>query len=133
MSATPRIYELEEKDIDCYCSETVFGEILYKMTFTEAIEKKYITDYRIWLPSISEIIDELLQELGIYQIDNVMKSKCIYFFACLLKNGSRKCIIYCIDNDEIDSMMEAMDQLNDYVSSSSLNFLARTCRRNLKI
>ena len=114
MSATPRIYELEEKEIDCYCTETVFGEILYKMTFTEAIEKKYITDYRIWLPSISENIDELLQELGIYQIDNVIKSKCIYFFTCLLKNGSRKCIIYCIDNEEINSMMEAMNQLNDH-------------------
>ena len=114
MSATPRIYELEEKEIDCYCSETIFGEILYKMTFTEAIEKKYITDYRIWLPSISENIDELLQELEIYQIDNVIKSKCIYFFTCLLKNGSRKCIIYCIDNEEINSMMEAMNQLNDH-------------------
>ena len=114
MSATPRIYELEEKNIDCYCSETVFGEILYKMSFNEAIEKKYITDYRIWLPSISENIDDLLQELGIYDIDNVVKSKCIYFFACLLKNGSRKCIIYCTDNDEICAMMEAMNQLNDY-------------------
>ena len=60
------------------------------------------------------IIDKLLQELGIYQIDNVIKSKCIYFFTCLLKNGSRKCIIYCIDNEEINSMMEAMNQLNDY-------------------
>ena len=114
MSATPRVYELEEKNIDYYCSENIFGEILYKMSFNEAIEKKYITDYRIWLPSISENLDDLLQELTIYEIDNVIKSKCMYFFSCLLKNGSRKCIIYGIDNSEINSMMMAMDCLNDH-------------------
>ena len=113
MSATPRIYDLEDKHID-FCDDSVFGDILYKMSFNEAIEKKYITDYRIWLPSISETNSKLLDELSIYHIDNVIKSKCIFFISCLSKNGSRKCIIYCIDNNEIDLMIKAMHQLNDY-------------------
>ena len=44
MSATPRVYEMEEEDYN----DTIFGPIIYNMTFTAAIQKKYITDYQIW-------------------------------------------------------------------------------------
>ena len=78
------------------------------MSFKKAIEKKYVTDHRIWIPSISET------NLSIYEIDNLIKSKCIFFISCLSKNGSQKCITYCTDNDKIDLVMEAMNKLNDY-------------------
>ena len=114
MSATPRIYELEDKHID-FCNDSVFGDILYKMSFNEAVVKKYITDYRIWLPSISEPNLELLKNLNIYEIHNLIKSKCIFFISCLSKNGPQKCIIYCIDDNKIDLMMEAMNKSNDLI------------------
>jgi hypothetical protein len=138
MSATPRVYELEDivysgKDIDENDNDdedednddddesnstkdidTIFGEIVYKMSFNEAIDKKYITDYRIWLPSIHEETEELDKELSIYQINNVIKSKCKYLYSCLLNNGSKKCIIYCIDTKEIDYMIKAMQELNEF-------------------
>ena len=41
------------------------------MTFTEAIEKKYITDYRIWLPSIHEDTEKLDNELKEYSVFNL--------------------------------------------------------------
>jgi superfamily II DNA or RNA helicase len=97
------------KDID-----TIFGKIVYKMSFNEAIDKKYITDYRIWLPSIHEETEELDKELSIYQIDNVIKSKCKYLYSCLLNNGSKKCIIYCINTKEIDYMIKAMNDMNEF-------------------
>ena len=116
MSATPRVYEMEEEDYN----DSIFGPIIYNMTFTEAIQKKYITDYQIWLPSISENNDELINDLTIYSIDHVIKAKCIFFFSCLVNNGSRKCIIYCIDNNELENMKESMNKLNEYYC---LNYL----------
>ena len=50
MSATPRIYELEE-DGEAL-NDDLMGSIIYNMSFTDAIEKKFITDYQIWLTSI---------------------------------------------------------------------------------
>ena len=94
MSATPRVYDMEDEDYN----DEVFGPIIYNMTFGEAIQNEYITDYHIWLPSISENNDELINNLKVYLIDQVIKAKCIFFFSCLVNNGSRKCIIYCIDN-----------------------------------
>jgi superfamily II DNA or RNA helicase len=115
MSATPRIYEMEyEEDDNEEINNELFGEIVYNMTFTEAIEKKYITDYRIWLPSIHEDISKLNEELSIYEIDSQIKAKCNYLFSCLLNNGSKKCIIYCIDNEEINKMKEGLNKLNEF-------------------
>jgi superfamily II DNA or RNA helicase len=129
MSATPRVYEMEDleedlsnqndliEDEETEINENeidIFGEIVYNMTFTEAIEKKYITDYQIWLPSIHEDNETLNKELNIYQIDSVIKSKCTYLFSCLLNNGSKKCIIYCQDTKEISLMREAISKLNEY-------------------
>jgi superfamily II DNA or RNA helicase len=52
MSATPRVYELENEFNEVY-TDDIFGPIVYSMPFTEAIKKKYVADYKIWLPSIT--------------------------------------------------------------------------------
>jgi len=111
MSATPRIYELENDDFD---GELLFGKIVYKMSFSEAINNNYITNYKIWLPSISENNSSLNSELQIYQINNLIKAKCNFLFSCLLNNGSKKCIIYCQDTNEIKEMKKAIILLNEY-------------------
>ena len=53
-------------------------------------------------------------KLTIYEIDNVIKSKCNFMFSCLLNNGSKKIIIYCIDTKEIDEMIKAFGTLNEF-------------------
>ena len=110
MSATPRIYELENEDYN----DEIFGSIFYNMNFIEAIEKKYITDYKILLPSIHEDNITLDNELSIYNIDEVIKAKCKFLYSCLLNNGTRKCIIYCVDTSEIKMMIEAFVKLNEF-------------------
>jgi superfamily II DNA or RNA helicase len=110
VSATPRVYELEDEDYN----ESVFGNTIYNMTFTDAIKNKYITDYNIWLPSIHEDNKQLEEELSIYDINSVIKAKCNYLFSCLLNNGSRKCIIYCVDTSEIIEMINGMNELNKF-------------------
>jgi superfamily II DNA or RNA helicase len=111
MSATPRVYELEDVTDD---TDHIFGDTFYNMTFTEAIEKKFITDYKIWLPALHEDNTKLNKELSIYEIDDTIKAKCKFFFSCMLNNGSKKCIIYCQDTKEINIMSHAMNKLNDY-------------------
>jgi superfamily II DNA or RNA helicase len=112
VSATPRIYELEDCNSDEFFNDEIFGEIIYNMSFNYAITNGYICDYRIWLPSIHENNDKLLTELSIYNIDKIAKIN--FLFSCLLNNGSRKCIIYCIDTEEIKLMIESIHKLNDF-------------------
>jgi len=112
MSATPRIYDIEYDDI--MEDENYIGEIVYKMNFNEAIDNKYITDYKIWLPSIHENNDDLIQELSIYEIDNLIKNRCIYLYSCIINNGSRKTIIYCKDNNDMIALIDCFQKLNDF-------------------
>ena len=67
------------------------------MNLNYAISNKFITDYKIWLPSIHENNEELDKELSIYEIDDKIKNRCKFLFSCISNNGSKKCIIYCKD------------------------------------
>jgi len=97
MSATPKIYDIEnDKEY-----KEITGDIVYKMNFNYAIENKYITDYKIWLPNNEDKNDE-------------MKNKCKFLFDCIIKNGSRKIIIYCVDTTDMIKMMDNMNKLNEY-------------------
>jgi superfamily II DNA or RNA helicase len=132
MSATPRVYEMEDEDEDI----NIFGDMVYNMSFNEAIDKKYITDYRIWLPSISEDNTELNAdidtELSITDIDEVLKAKCIFLYSCLLNNGSKKCIVYCVDTKELIKMMELFELLNEFycIEYESNRITSKTSTKN---
>jgi len=56
----------------------------------------------------------LNNELSLYNIDSLIKSKCNFLFSCIVNNGSKKCIIYCQDTKEINNMKKAIDKLNEY-------------------
>ncbi len=145
MSATPRIYDIEEvveeviKEEDEIEREEeteeeveeeeeennnyidyednfnqLFGKVVYNMTLTYAIDNKYITDYKIWLPSIHENNEQLNEELSVYNIDSSLKNRCNFLFSCILNNGSRKTIIYCKDTIDMNSMIESFIELNDF-------------------
>jgi superfamily II DNA or RNA helicase len=126
MSATPRIYDLEyddneednEEDNESNYSsyENLIGDIIYNMSFNEAISNKYITDYKLWLPSIYENNnnDELQKELSIYDIDNEIKNRCIFLYSCILNNGSRKIITYCKDTNDMNNIIDSFIKLNEF-------------------
>jgi superfamily II DNA or RNA helicase len=140
MSATPRIYDIEYDNIDdntdddtdnededeTVDTEQLFGDVVYQMTFTDAIANKYITDYRIWLPSIHENNEELDKELSIYEIDNEIKNRCKFLYSCIANNGSRKCIVYCRnDTEDMKAMMECMKTLNEfYIMDIEMNSIS---------
>jgi superfamily II DNA or RNA helicase len=142
MSATPRIYDIEYADTDVDIdtddevfdtdsdnetidNEYLFGDVVYQMTFTDAIANKYITDYRIWLPSIHENNEELDKELSIYEIDNEIKNRCKFLYSCIANNGSRKCIVYCRDTEDMKAMIECMKTLNEfYIMDIEMNSIS---------
>jgi hypothetical protein len=118
MSATPRIFELEA---DGESGDYVVGDIIYDMSFKYAIDSGFITDYRIWLPSIHEDISDLRSDIAkeldlkaVLGSENIIYSKAIYLFSCLVNTGVQKCIIYCTDTEEIRDLMETMARLNEY-------------------
>jgi superfamily II DNA or RNA helicase len=124
MSATPRIYDIEYDD-EAFDMEWLFGDVVYQMTFTDAIANKYITDYKIWLPSIHENNEEVDKELSIYEIDNEIKNRCKFLYSCIANNGSRKCIVYCKDTEDMKSMIECMKTLNEfYIMDIEINSIS---------
>jgi len=114
MSATPRIYDIENEDYDKDYFENILGNIVYSINFNEAIANKLICDYKIWLPSISENNSELDKELSIYDIENSIKNRCKFLYSCILNNGSRKIIIYTRDKNDMNEMMNAIKTLNEF-------------------
>jgi superfamily II DNA or RNA helicase len=110
ISATPRIYELEDDDNNFF----EFGEIVYNMPFNEAIKNKYICDYKIWLPSIHEDNTELISDIGMQDINDELRAKCMFLFKCLLYNSSRKCIIYCQDTKDLNNIKDTIVKMNEY-------------------
>jgi superfamily II DNA or RNA helicase len=115
LSATPRLYELENDDDNKYIdTEEIFGPVVYTIGMSQAIEKKIICDYKIWLPSIHEDNSELDKELSIYQIDSIIKAKCNYILIGLLNTGCKKTIIYCQDTKQIELMIKGIEELNKF-------------------
>jgi superfamily II DNA or RNA helicase/molybdopterin biosynthesis enzyme MoaB len=114
MSATPRIYDIEYDNEYTLDTQYLFGDVIYQMTFKDAIADKYITDYTIWLPSIHENNEQLDKELSIYHIDNKIINRCKFLYSCIANNGSRKCIIFCKDTEDMKNMIECMKTLNDF-------------------
>ena len=120
MSATPRIYELEDND-DCDVNE-ILGKTVYKMDFKEAISKKYICDYDIYLPILEdESLENLEGELANIKAeindnldDNSLSKKCCYLFECIKRFGTLKCIIYFQSHKDITSFTKCFNKINEY-------------------
>lgn len=123
--------EEDDETVETVDTEYLFGDVVYQMTFTDAIANKYITDYKIWLPSIHENNEELDKELSIYEIDNEIKNRCKFLYSCIANNGSRKSIVYCRDTEDMKAMMECMKTLNEfYIMDIEMNSIS--CEDNEK-
>jgi superfamily II DNA or RNA helicase len=111
LSATPRIYELEDNnDIDV---NEIFGDYIYKMSFNEAIENKYISDYELYLPIFSNdsISNEEINNLNILQ-DYLLKLQ--FLIEAIKMCGNLKIIVYVRTHEEIDTFISEFNKLNEY-------------------
>lgn len=122
-SATPRVYDLENTDDDDE-HEDIFGEIVHKMDFGTAIKDGYICDYNIYLPSVSEkkkkFIEKIQKEVDISVYDDNLKAKCMYFYKCMLHNGTQKCIVYLRDINEMNEFKKCLKTFDEYYATNLL-------------
>jgi superfamily II DNA or RNA helicase len=120
MSATPRIFYLDDDDEEYDLYEEIFGKIVYKYNMGDAIKNKRICDYQIYVPDIklnNEIfIQDMSSEIDITKFDNDIVKKCNYLLRGLLETGGRKCIIYVKTHSEADIFKNTFKQLNEYFS-----------------
>ena len=129
VSATPRIYELENEDEAD--GEILTGNIVYQMTFQDAIANKNITNYKIWVPFVKEDTTELDKELSIYDIETDVKNKCKFLFSAIANNGSRKCTVYCKDTNDMKEQIHAMKTMNDFYALK-IDVMSISCEDNEK-
>jgi predicted helicase len=109
LSATPRIYELEDNnDIDV---NEIFGDYIYKMSFNEAINNKYISDYELYLPIFSNDSNEEINNLNIHQ-DYLLKLQ--FLIEAIKMCGNLKIIVYVRTHEEIDTFISEFNKLNEY-------------------
>jgi superfamily II DNA or RNA helicase len=83
LSATP----IENKK---YC-----GNIIYKYSWNEAIQKKYICDFKIILPVKNEELNKFNDVIINTEINNKkLVKKCYFLLKSLLYEGNNKCIVF---------------------------------------
>lgn len=92
MSATPKIYELNDEKIN-------LGENLCNLNIKNAIENKYICDYEIYCPEIDKDKTDV-------------NNKCETIFSFIRDFGKFKMIAYFQSHDEINYFKLEFDKLN---------------------
>lgn len=118
MSATPRIFCLDNEDDEYDSYEEIFGKIIYKYNMGDAIKNKKICDYELYVPDIkldNEIlINDIKNEIDLKNINNDIVTKCNYLLRGMLETGSRKCIIYVRSHEEAHNFKVTFNTLNEY-------------------
>lgn len=118
LSATPRIYELENSNYEDFDISNMIGKIIYSMNFSYAIQNKFICDYNICLPSITLkndlLYDDIKKEIDIKLIDEDYLAKSTYIYKCLGYYGSKKLIVYCKDTEDLYKLKNAIKNLSTF-------------------
>lgn len=116
LSATPRIYELENSNYEYLDVDSMIGNVIYSLNFSYAIQNKFICDYNIYLPSISLdnnlLHKDIEKEIDIGNIDNDYLVKSTYIHKCLSYYGSRKLIVYCKNTEDLHKLKNSIKELS---------------------
>jgi len=109
------------------------------MSMGTAIEKGYICDYKLFLPSITEVkidsYDKSCIEIDLNKIANEFAAKCEFLFKCMSDHGKTKCIVYLQSHNDIEKFIETMQEMNkDYAYDLNINSIScndsKTSREN---
>ena len=122
MSATPRLFEesdetAEGMDID----SEIFGEVDYSFPMGKAIEDGHICDYMVYIPTMAikkdEGLDAVIEELSVKDYNREILIKARFIVRGCMGTGSRKCIIYCADQNECAEMSRMISDIcNNYIA-----------------
>ena len=111
LSATPRVYELENGGDDVDVSE-VFGSYIYQMSFNEAIEKKYICDYELYLPVFE--LNNYGNDIRELDIHKDYLQKILFLIEAIKMFGVIKVIVYVRDHKEVCEFIKNFSKVNEW-------------------
>ena len=103
-------YELEDN----------YNNLLGETIYNEAISRKIICNYKIYIPSVSliasneNIKNDINSKINIQDLNNEYVAKSIYLYKCITFHGSRKTIIYCKDTEDLKNLMNTIEILKKY-------------------
>ena len=83
----------------------------YTVPYSVGIEGRYIVDYTLWLPMLTTLEDgSTIADgeipVGFEQYPKSLALKALYHAVCMLRTGSRRCIVYLSDQKECDEYMK---------------------------
>ncbi len=113
MSATPKIYELIDKNIQ-YDNNKIFGNIEYSYEFEKAIKEKYINDFQIVVADKNNKYDK-------YE----------YIYYNLLYFGYKKCIIYTQNVANAKTFVTKLTAINNEKYKLNLMIGSITCETKM--
>lgn len=133
MSATPRIYELENEEIDV---TDLLGEISYNMSFSDAIKNKLVCDYKIYLPLIVENVKEnhtmIQKEVDITNVNLNVLDKCSFMCCSIVDLGFRHIICYFQEHADIDEFIKTFKIANEFYALDNAIINKITCETKHK-
>ncbi|AYV81885.1 MAG: DEAD/SNF2-like helicase [Harvfovirus sp.] len=118
LSATPRIYSLEDvpHENESFIQK-VFGPIVYQISFPEAIARNLISDYQIFIPSLScdtvPLAMAIDENVG-FTLPPLIQAKCMFLFHCLIKHETKKCVVHCRNERELGLFEKIIGLMNRY-------------------
>ena len=122
MSATPRLFEASDETAEgMEIDSEIFGEVDYSFPMGKAITEGHICDYMVYVPTMAipkdTGIDAVIEELTIKDYNREVLIKARFIVRGCMGTGSRKCIIYCVDQNECSEMSRMIaDLCNNYVA-----------------
>lgn len=93
----------------------LFGNIIYKYDWKEAINNKYICDFKIILPediNDTKVFDELLTNIDYNENDKNIIMKCYYILRGIQFYGNKKTIIYVASIEEACKYLDVLSWIN---------------------
>ena len=105
VSATARIFDLENRSDEDLNTTRFFGNLNVSMSLSQAIEAKYVTDYKVYIPLIGEVGDEkkCALEISLNDVDERLLSKALFLIKCMLFEAARKTIVFLQSKTDVDT------------------------------
>ena len=154
MTATPRVYaetarnQAGEMNTELYSmgNENVFGPVLFTITFSDAIQGNWLSDYKVVILTVPE--DELLRDLPIetwedHDIDLDMATKIVGCCRAIAKAESdefiddpeamKTAIAYCRSIKESEGLRGAISEVSENYQSKQIEDPNRTWSEKIDI
>jgi hypothetical protein len=93
-------------------------------------EKKYITTTTVsGYPLSAKITMPSCANFSVYDIEDTILRKCMFFFSCVLNHGSRNTIVYCEDTTQIEKISRRRTSSQRLYSLRRRRHMHHPCRR----